>query len=472
MIGKNVLIQLILTFCSSLIGFISLSISARLFGPFILGHLAYIFGITGLIFAFSDLGLSRAQVHFTAYYRSAKKTLGTFLALKFILLFAAVGITFLIALINPAQFKGIFIIILFYELLSRLAESIFITFEGLQLSWPQNLAKFLAKLIRLLAILLIGYQLTNILGFSLVYLAEALALILLSSWLMRRFLPLNFSKILAGQYLKYSLPFFIIVPVSYLQANLLTVLLKQFHSANEVGFYSAAFNLAAYLKVLFGTIMVFFFPKLSSLFQKNDLNSIKNYLNLTLKYLLMIFTPLFMLSFLLRKEIILLVLGQDFLPAIPVFSWMLLATYILLLVNPYDYVLYATKKHNSLVKVNLISLILSLLLSFYLMSYWHSGAIGVAIINIIIWSVNGLYSLFLIKKNFGFSFYSSAIHFILPSGIIIFITNLVINYYNVNFVLKLCLILITLTFYLVYLFLIKLIKNDDLKYFINLFKFK
>jgi len=472
MIGKNVLIQLILTACSSIVGFISLSISARIFGPFILGHLAYILGITGLIFAFSDLGLSRAQVHFTAAFHSAQRTLGTFLSLKLVLLIGTAGVALIIALINPTQFKGIFIIILLYELLSRLAESIFVTFEGLQLSWPQNLAKLLSKLIRLLAILLIGYQLTNVFGFSLVYLAEALALILLSAWLMRRFLPLNFSKTLAGQYLKYSLPFFVIVPVSYLQANLLTVLLKHFHSASEVGFYSAAFNLSAYLKVLFGTVMVFFFPKLSFLFQKHDLNGIKNYLNLTLKYLLMIFTPLFMFSFLLRKEIILFVLGQDFLPAIPVFGWMLLAIFILLLINPYEYALYATKKHASLVKVNLISLILSLLLSVYLMSYWNLGAIGAAIVNLIIWSFSGFYSLFLIKNHFGFSFYPSALHFILPAAILIFVSNLIINYYPVSLVLKLALSLVSILIYLMYLYLLKIIRLQDYKYFINLLKSK
>jgi len=289
---------------------------------------------------------------------------------------------------------------------------------------------------------------------------------------MRRFLPLNFSKTLAGQYLKYSLPFFVIVPVSYLQANLLTVLLKHFHSASEVGFYSAAFNLSAYLKVLFGTVMVFFFPKLSFLFQKHDLNGIKNYLNLTLKYLLMIFTPLFMFSFLLRKEIILFVLGQDFLPAIPVFGWMLLAIFILLLINPYEYALYATKKHASLVKVNLISLILSLLLSVYLMSYWNLGAIGAAIVNLIIWSFSGFYSLFLIKNHFGFSFYPSALHFILPAAILIFVSNLIINYYPVSLVLKLALSLVSILIYLMYLYLLKIIRLQDYKYFINLLKSK
>jgi len=342
----------------------------------------------------------------------------------------------------------------------------------MQLSWPQNLAKLLAKSFRLLAIFLIGFKLTTVLGFSLIYLVEALALILLSVWLVRRFFPLNFSKTLAKKYLKYSLPFFIIVPVSYLQANLLTVLLKIFNSANEVGYYSTAFNLSIYLKVLFGTIMVFFFPKLSSLFQKNDLNGIKNYLNLTLKYLLMIFTPMFMFSFLLRKEIILFVLGQDFIPAIPVFSWMLLATFILLLINPYEYALYATKKQASLVKVNLISLFLSLLLSVYLMSFLHLGAVGAAVVNLIIWSFSGFYSLFLIKKNLGFSFYPHALHFILPAGILVFISNMFFNYYATHLVLKLVLILTSILIYLFYLYISKLIKLKDFKYFVTLLKSK
>jgi len=179
-----------------------------------------------------------------------------------------------------------------------------------------------------------------------------------------------------------------------------------------------------------------------------------------------------MFSFLLRKEIILFVLGQDFLPAIPVFGWMLLAIFILLLINPYEYALYATKKHASLVKVNLISLILSLLLSVYLMSYWNLGAIGAAIVNLIIWSFSGFYSLFLIKNHFGFSFYPSALHFILPAAILIFVSNLIINYYPVSLVLKLALSLVSILIYLMYLYLLKIIRLQDYKYFINLLKSK
>lgn len=473
MIGRNVLVQLILTVVSSLIGFASLSLSARIFGPFVLGHLAYVLGITGLIFSFSDLGLSRAQIHFTAAYNSAKKTLGTFLILKSILLFltSLVALT-LVLLIGPGQFKGVFFIVLATELLARLAEGIFITFEGLQLSWPQNLARLVAKFIRLIAIVIIGFRLTNIFGFGLTYLIESVALIVLGFCLIRSFWPLSFSKSLSNKYFLYSLPFVAIVPISYAQTNLLTVLLKYFHSSSQVGFYSAAFSLAMYLKVLFGTVMIFFFPRVSSLFGEKNFEAIQKYLNLALKYLLAIFIPIFMVGFLLRREIILFVLGQDFAPSVPVFTWMLLAVFVLLITNPYDYVLYATKKHARLVGITVVSLVLVVVLSFLLMSYFSLGAVGAALVNVITWIISGLYSIFLVKKHLKFAFYKQAFYFVVPAVIWTFIANAFFSYYSTQFILKLGLCLASALAYWLFIYMVKLINPTDIKYFRGLIKFK
>ena len=471
MIGKNVLVQIILTLVGSVVGFASLSLSARLFGPFILGHLAYVFGLTGLIFAFSDLGLSKAQIHFTAAFNSAKKTLGTFLLLKSGLLLATTLAALIIALVTgPRQFEGVFLIVLASELLTRLAEGIFVTFEGLQLSWPQNLARLIAKFFRLIAIVAIGLRLSSILGFGLTYLAEAVVLILLAFWLVGRFLPLKTEPGLMKKYFKYSLPFFVIVPFSYAQTNLLTVLLKHFHSAIEVGFFSAAFSLAMYLKLLFGTVMIFFFPKISNLFGQNKLKEIEYYLNLSLKYQLAIFTPLFIVGFLLRQEIIGLVLGEAFSPSIPVFAWALLGAFVLLIINPYDYVLYATKNHVRLVLVNIIGLGLVIALSFYLIKVLALGAVGAALVNLITWTVSGLYAIFLVKKHLGFSFYRPAVSLILPAAIITLSLNFAFSVYPVNLWLKLVLACGSGLLYWVYLYLTKFLKPADLSYFISLFK--
>ena len=471
MIGKNVLIQIILTLVGSMVGFASLSLSARLFGPFILGHLAYVFGLTGLIFAFSDLGLSKAQIHFTAASNSAKKTLGTFLLLKSGLLLATTLAALIIALVTgPGQFEGVFLIVLASELLTRLAEGIFVTFEGLQLSWPQNLARLIAKFFRLIAIVAIGLRLSSILGFGLTYLAEAVVLILLAFWLVGRFLPLKTEPGLMKKYFKYSLPFFVIVPFSYAQTNLLTVLLKHFHSAIEVGFFSAAFSLAMYLKLLFGTVMIFFFPKISNLFGQNKLKEIEYYLNLSLKYQLAIFTPLFIVGFLLRQEIIGLVLGEAFSPSIAVFAWALLGAFVLLIINPYDYVLYATKNHARLVLVNIIGLGLVIALSVYLMKVLALGAVGAALVNLITWIISGLYAIFLVKKHLKFSFYKQSLSFIVPAVVLILIVDSFFNYSQSSLIIKATLSFASALVYWLFLYMVKLIKPIDISYFVSLVK--
>jgi len=474
MMGKNVLIQMILTIFSSIVGFASLSLSARFFGPFILGHLSYVLSITGLIFAFSDLGFSKAQIYFTSRYNSASKTLATFLGLKIILLLLTSIIVLGFAWLTPNQFKGVFLIILTYELLSRFSDGILVTFEGLQQSLPQNLVRFVSKLLRLIAVIILSYQLSNVLGFSLTYLVEALGLFILSLWLIRKLFTFNYSRSLAKKYLKYSLPFFAIIPMAYLQTNSLTVLLKLFHSATEVGYYSAAFNLAGFLKILYATIMVFFFPKISSLFQKKDFVSIQGYTNLALKYLLIIFTPIFMLAFLLRAEIVPLILGPDFMAAIPVFSWLLFGMLILMLVNPYDYILYATNQHHSLVKVNLASLILTLGLSVLLISSTglNLGAKGAALVSLIIWVFNGCFSLYLVKKRLKLSFYSKLPNFLIPAIGLIIINHLIVSLFSPSLMIKLVLSFSTTLIYLIYLLIFKLIKLNDIKYFINLLKIK
>ncbi len=471
MIGRNVLIQIILTLLGSLIGFLSLSLSARFFGPNILGHLAYVLALTGIVFAFSDLGFSQAHIHFTAALNSAKKTLGTFLRLKLILLVVAGAIGLFIASLDPGQFKGIFVIVLLYEMISRFSEAVFITFEGLQQSIPQNVSRLIAKIVKLTAVIILGLKLTNVFGYSLTFLIEGLVLMILSFWLIRHLFPLTFSSKLAKKYLIYSLPFFVIVPISYLQTNIITILLKSFHSAKEVGYYAASVNLTGYIKTLFGAIMIYFFPKISSLFQKQDLKSIQNYANLSLKYLLIIFIPIFIFSFLLRREIILFILGQEFLPAIPAFNLLLLGMFILMLVNPYSYILYATKKHKSLIKVNLVGLLLTVILSFYFMSQSGGlglGSTGAVLVSLITWFITGVWSLILVKKQLNISFFPKVFHFLFPAVLLGGFANLIFTYFQTGLLIKLSGSVLAVLIYLLYLFIFKLLKLTDIEYFVNL----
>ncbi|MFH2061760.1 MAG: oligosaccharide flippase family protein [Candidatus Beckwithbacteria bacterium] len=464
MIGKNTLIQIILTGLGGLISFFILSFSARIFGPVVLGNLAYLFSLTGLIFAFSDLGFSKSHGFYTSSSQEPGKNLFTFLSIKSILLLTSTIIAFIYAyFFHPSTSWQLLTLVILIQVLTRFSDSILITFEAKQQSLPQNLVKILAKLLRLISIFIFARVLTNELGFSLTYLIEAGFLLFLSLILITRFKPLSFSKKLFNKYLIYALPFFAIVPLSYIQDNSLVVILKKFASADQVGFYSASANLSGSIKTLYATAMLYFFPKISKLFSENNHQQIKEYLNMASKYLLVIFTPVFMLTFLFRLELIQLVLGSKFLPAIPVFSILLLGTYILMILAPYDQALYATKNHRPLILVNIVGLLLAIALSFWLAPIY--GAIGTVTASISAWILSGFWHLYLVKKRLSISLLPQLPIILLPA-----IGLLILLQIPQSFVIKLILSPLAVLIYYFILWQLKVVNKLDYKYLKSIIK--
>lgn len=469
MIGRNALIQILSIALSAVITFFTLSFSAKLFGPEILGNLAYLLSLTGLIFAFSDLGFSRAHIHYTAHSKNVGKNLGTFLTLKSILFlassFIAVGYYLLS---NTTSHWLLFSLIIAYEVLTRFSDSILITFEALQQSLPQNLIKLIAKLFRLAALLFMAKILVSDLGFGLTYLVEAAALIIFSLWLLTRFKPLGFNQLLANKYILYSLPFFAIIPLSYLQTNSLVLILRKFQPASEVGYYSASNQLVGFIKTLYASVMIYFFPKISQFHQQNNLLAIKNYAQSAFRYLLTWFTPIFMLLYWFRQEVVLLILGSDFLPAVPVFTTFLLGVYLLMIIAPFDQVLFATKNHRPLVLVNFVSLILAVLAGWLLSP--SLGAVGTVIASIIAWVTSGVWYLILIKTRLKFKLLLNFPGLTIPAVCLTLLTQLIVNYFHPAIVLKLLLSGLTIIIYFTSLFILKLITRQDIKYIKSVLK--
>ena len=381
-LGRNIITQFAANGLGGLVSFITISVSARIFGPIIFGQVAYIVGFLGVIMALSDFGLSRAHVHFTAFFNQPKQTLGTFLTLKLMILSACL----LIALITGAikgQLSWVFIILLANEIFSRLADATLITFEGLQQAWQPNLSRFIAKIIKLLGLGIIILIYKNVFGYSLSILIESIVLFSFCLYWLWRFKPLQFSFPLAKKYFHYSLPFALIIPLSYFQDSSLPLILRHYHSVEAVGFFAGAYGLFGFIKTLSGSLMTYFFPKISSLYSLRQSAEIQRYTDLAVKFSALFFAPFLLLLFIFRYPLISLVLGDKFLPSVPVFAWLLLGQFILIIFAPYDHVLFATRNHQPIIWVSFLSLIL-LVGSNYLLAP-HYGAVGSAISLVFSW---------------------------------------------------------------------------------------
>lgn len=399
MIGLKVLIQLFASGITSVLTFLILSLSARLFGPEILGQVAYFSGVLGLIFAFTDLGLSRAHVYFTAI-KGGRPEVATFLSLKLPLLLLAVSVALIIA--EQKSWPLVFIALLLVEVFSRVADSLLIGFEGREQVWPQNLLRVGMKFLRLVAVIILGSKLAGAFGYSLTFLAESLGLMLGALILGRAWLGQRPSREAVNRYVKYSLPFAVIIPLSYLQDNSLILLMKYFQGTTALGLYTASFGLFGFLKTLTSSLMTFFFPRITRLIRENDWQKIQAHTDMAVKLLIIVLLPILLFFFIISQWLVPLILGQEFYGAVNIFRLYLLGVLILAIFAPYDHVLFASHNQSSMIKISLVTTSLLILLGWWLIPVW--GGLGAAAASVGVWLITGSWQLKLLKQKTAIQF--------------------------------------------------------------------
>jgi len=158
-----------------------------------------------------------------------------------------------------------------------------------------------------------------------------------------------------------------------------------------------------------------------------------------------------------------LILGSQFLESVPIFSLLLLGTYVLMILAPYDQVLFATKNHRPLVVVNIFSLLIAISLSFWLVPIYQS--LGTVMASVTAWIFGGFWHLILVRKRLQISLYHQLPLVVLPAVII-----LIVLQYPQSLVIKLALSILSIPIYYLTLFKLKIITKLDFKYLKTLFK--
>lgn len=474
MIGQKIIIQFFGAAITSVITFLTITLTARAFGPNILGEVSYLLGIAGLILAFSDFGFSRAHIKFIADKKNIHKKIAVFLAVKtplllFCLLVAVFYFFFFLSKTTVSSKSTAFLILAVFEFFSRLGGAILLTFEGLQLIATQNMAVNISKLTKLLFLIILIFLPKSVIGLSSAYLIEGITLFFVSILLVKRFYPLKWDGIIFKNYFKYSTPFFVIYPLSYLQGNIDVIILRKFTSASTVGFYSAAVGLTSYLKSLYGTLITVFFPKMSELFAKKQFSKMQEYLDMAVKYLLVIFIPIFTGLFLFKNELINLILGKQFQPAANLFSLSMVGIFILMVSSCFDHILYASAKHKLMAPITLASTFLIIILQFILVP--KTGAYGTIIANISGWFFCSMIQIYLVYKYLKIKFRGQNL-------VIIFLGIILIFFYSylqteqLGFLSRFLIYLASIISFYLLLLIIKIFTSQDKKYFLNLFNLK
>jgi O-antigen/teichoic acid export membrane protein len=233
-----------------------------------------------------------------------------------------------------------------------------------------------------------GYIVAEILGSILAF----IFLIILIKKLLPRltdFERVNFNK----EEKKYSLNLLITNSVLALGRYGDKIVLVYFLSTFELGVYSVALTIAAFIPLVLTSVNSIFSPIISQLHSQNKLNDLAHYFQLSGRYIFLLSFPLMVFIFLFSKPIMSL-FGNDFIQGSVLLSLIVIGQLINVAMGSVGLMLQMTGLEKPMRDISIVTSLISFLLYFILISKWGLVGLGmVYIFNIFLQNVACTYVL-------------------------------------------------------------------------------
>lgn len=290
------------------------------------GIFSYAMSLFGFFMLFSDIGISALLTRAVTqkpkeqeYYFATSLVIKIFLLLITIclILFIAPAISKIeaaVLLLSPLAFMGVF------ESLREFFVSFFRGKEKMELdaliiiisNVTLTIFGFIIFSISQTAQAFVtAYLLSSACGFAVIFFFVKDRLLKIFSY---------FRKNLVLPILKSAFPFAFGSMLGILMFDIDNVMMGWWRKVEEIGYYGAAQRIVGILTIFSGIIATVVFPVLSRLVTQGDKNKLKLFLErvMTINFLLAV--PLVVGGILVRKSLIILIFGANYLPAVNVFS--------------------------------------------------------------------------------------------------------------------------------------------------------
>lgn len=408
--ARKSLLLLIANLTRSGLGLISMLIVARWMGPAALGTITYLFGLVGLLAIISDLGFSIAHLkRVSEPMADLGACVGTFLSIKVALsLVLLVVITFAPSvgeilgrpIVEGALQRLAYYIIALTPLLNNLSQVALYTFEARQESARQSIVALIGGVATAIARIVVAIWGLGLVALSIAYSLEAMVIFIAAFSLFRGY-PISRPrrKVLAS-YTRYAVPVLAATMLSTVILNVNPVMIERLWDVTEVGYYGGVLGIATLLGRFSSAAMVVFFPQASEEFSLGRPNEVRRQISVIERHLLNLTAPLAILIAYFSPQIVLWLLGPEFLRAAPVLAVLTIDAVVTMFFQPYGMAVYAMGKPQYMVVSSLIQLAVLLLGGVVLISrnMGGLGALGAAIAMIIADILSGLYQVYLTSR--------------------------------------------------------------------------
>lgn len=261
------------------------------------------------------------------------------------------------------------------------------------------------------------------------------------------------------QILKFSFPIIIYSVFFHLITSLDLFFIKSSMISGEyVGFYTSARVLSTIFTIMSISFSLTLLPSISHSFSTGDTGNTKSYIQTSLRYLFIVFIPIALIISVYSKELLSLFFTPEYANAgnalsILIWGWLFLQIFFVL-----SAMINASGKSKIPAFITGMSVIIAFVGNFYLVN--HYGMEGGAVATLITGFICFISGVYFVNKIFKVSIELNSTLKISAGSLILFSISILVN---MRGVFLLCWIFALFAFYLVFLFFIKAINNEDIK---------
>lgn len=336
--------RLVIHFIQMVVGVIV----ARIAGPSVIGTVAFGLAYVSMFSFLSDLGASTAHIKLIADGENEGDCITTFAYIKVSLIVLFTTVVLIVLVVQRVIFKHNFessehdlVIILtlvtaFIGELFKIPQATFIAHvEQAKQDLPDMLNNIMHQAFRLIVVFL-GYKAVALVCSRLL---ATILIIPFYFFLFRHYPRGKFDKRLAKKYFSISLPVIIILFSQTIIYWGDKVILQFLTNSKEVGYYAASFGFTNFITLIQSSTGTIFFPTFAKNIVDGNYEAINNRIRKYERFNFIYVFPLIVLFAIFSDLIIKLILGNQYLATIPIFSITILAVFIPLLSLPYGNIL-------------------------------------------------------------------------------------------------------------------------------------
>lgn len=383
-ITKNISVLFISQIFSYILGFLSLTYSARYLGVEGFGLLSLALAFTGIFTIFLELGIDTLLIREIAVNNSlAKNYTANAIFIRIILALITFGVIFLILQVVDYNYETMIIILIIsvYMIFNSFSQFFYAIFQAFEKMEYQGIGLILANIVLLLGILFVIQFKGNIVELSSIYVIMA-AIILVYCYIicyLKLFPPNSLKLNMFRELIKEAWPFAVIGVSANIYLWIDTLLLSIMQGEAVVGLYSASYRL---ITVLLFVPLIFsntLYPVMSKQFISSK-ESFKVSFEKALKSLMIIAIPIGVGTTLIADKVILLIYGNEFLGSIIALQILIWSTVLVFARSPYGILLGASRRQLIDTKIMIIAVIFNVILNLiFIPKYSYIGA-GISLV--------------------------------------------------------------------------------------------